>query len=96
MKRAVGNVPHGIERLLVRYEDLVADVHGQADRLGTWLGVQLDGLVIEGQRGNSRHHMTAPSVAASVGRWRTDLSAAESRYISRELGSYMDQLGYAS
>lgn len=79
----------------VRYEDLVADPAGTASELSTFLGVELrPSRLGTGDFGD--RHMTSESVAASVGRWRRDLSQREIEYIERRLGSSMKLYGYAS
>lgn len=80
--------------LLVRYEDLVAELEGEAARLGTWLDVELDpGPVRESWSGLSRH-MTSRSPHASIGRWRQDLPEKEQETLTRELAAVLDRYGY--
>ena len=86
--------PH-VDRVLIRYEDLVGDFVGQADRLGRWLGLRVDPAAVLADYEQRKHHRTTQSVEESVGRWRRDLSADQSRNIWDALGSELELLGYA-
>lgn len=81
-------------RLRLRYEDLVSDLPGQAARLGQVLGVRLDPAALSDSATRLRDHRTSPSPAASVQRWRADLTAAEVQRIERALGPRLTALGY--
>jgi hypothetical protein len=72
--------------LRLRYEDLVGDVVGTAKLLAARLNVELD----PGGVGRPAEHVTTPSAAASVGRWRRDLSSAD----ADELKPAAERLGY--
>ncbi|MGA2209992.1 MAG: sulfotransferase [Acidimicrobiales bacterium] len=88
--------PAEVDRVLLRYEDLVEDLGGWADRLGAWLGLRLDaGSVLAGQA-ERRHHMTSATVAESVGRWRQELPADQARRIWDVLGPELEPLGYTA
>lgn len=84
----------GCRRLVVRYEDLVADLPGAAERLGGWLGARLDAPAVEASRDKFREHMTTPTVDASVGRWRTDVPAEQASVFREVLGEQLPALGY--
>ncbi len=80
--------------LLVRYEDLVGDLAGEAGRIGEWLDVELDPKpVLESWSGLTRH-MTSGSPGASMGRWRRDLPEKEQEILNRELAAVLDRYGY--
>ena len=79
-----------VDRVVVRYEDLVADLDGVAERLGAWLGVDLAASSVE----VDRQHMTSPSPAESVGRWQRDLAAGEAEAIAASLGPALAPFGY--
>jgi len=87
--------PLPVPRLLVRYEDLVSDLRGQASDVSALLGVELDPQAVTAAQSSMSRHITAPSVATSVGRWRADLSQDEVATIERRLGKQMTRLGYA-
>ena len=72
--------------LRLRYEDLVGDLHGTAQQLAARLNVALDPREV----GRPTEHVTTPSAAESVGRWRNELSSAE----AGELASLAERLGY--
>lgn len=80
--------------LLVRYEDLVGDLAGEAARLEGWLGVHLDPAAVESGRDAFRHHMTTDSPESSVQRWRQDLSAPEIAAVDAVLGEHLARLRY--
>jgi hypothetical protein len=83
-------VPH----LLVRYEDLSTDLPGQAARLSSLLGTELSADLVTANRPAMAHHTTSPSVAASIGRWTTDLEPDEAAFIERRMRAHMERLGY--
>jgi len=101
----VGRMKQGLERMhrrairhdhaWVRYEDLVRDPDRVALRLSTWLGVELsaDGGAPRGR--DYRRHSTTKSQAASIGRWRKDLSSSDIAIIEMGLGGEMLRLGYS-
>jgi hypothetical protein len=83
------------EHLMLRYEDLVADLPGQARRLEEALGVAFEPETVQQVRDGMAFHMTSESPEASVGRWAGTLTAGEARVIEGALGSRMAELGYA-
>jgi hypothetical protein len=82
--------------VLVRYEDLVGDFAGQADRLAGWLGLRFDTAAVLADYEQRRHHMTTRNADESVGRWRRDLSAENARKIWDVLGDELEPLGYVN
>jgi hypothetical protein len=72
--------------LRLRYEDLASDLEATANRLGERLGVELEWSAVE----RPAHHVTTPSVSASVGRWQSDLAEAD----VATLASIAQRLGY--
>ena len=83
------DTPPDVNRITVRYEDLVSDLPSTADRIAAWLGVPLDAAAVERQRDRYRHHMTSPSVTESIGRYKRDLAAEEAVRIGDALGSLL-------
>lgn len=83
-------VPH----LLVRYEELVTDLPRTAARVGALLGVDLDPELATSDKAIALRHMTSGSPAASIGRWRNDLSEREVALVEARLGAHMARLGY--
>ena len=73
----------GIEPLLVRYEDMVADRQG---------GLASE-RIIEDTTAH-RAHMTAPTVAQSVGRWRTELTPSTASRLTRMLAEPLMRFRY--
>jgi hypothetical protein len=86
--------PDEVGRIVLRYEDLVQDLHGAADRIGNWLDVELDADAVLDQREDYRHHMTTASTDESTGRWERDLTPAEAERIASALGPGLRAFGY--
>lgn len=85
----------GVQPISIRYEDMVMDLAGLAERLGSELQVSLDHVRVEAARSDNRKHMTSDGGAGSVGRWQDDLKPSEVAMIERELGPEMARLGYS-
>ena len=79
---------------VLRYEDLVADLPGQALRLGSLLGVPLDPAGVETGESHYQQHSTTTSPAESVGRWRREMDPETKALFSRELAGELGPLGY--
>lgn len=92
--REMDDIAESFECLLVKYEDLVADLSGVADRLSAFLGTRLDASRRDRLERYIERHATTGNVQSSVGRWKTDLDPAESRRVQQVLGDYMVRLGY--
>ena len=80
--------------ITVRYEDLVADLSGEAARIERWLQVDLRPEVVDSARSDFLHHVTTETAQESVERWRRDVTPADVELLERELGPYLDRLGY--
>jgi hypothetical protein len=82
------------ETPIIRYEDLALDLRGTAQRIGDWLGVEIDPNA--GVGGESFHveHMTSANAEQSVGRWRSEMEPEVVERFSRELGSELRALGF--
>lgn len=78
---------------IVRYEELVRDLPGTAERLGNWLGVELDARSVMGDKAYLTRHMTSDSPERSIGRWRTELEPEVAERFSRDLGPELRALG---
>ncbi len=88
------DVEPDVDRVLVRYEELVTELPAVAARLGAWLGVELDAARAAASWSAHGRHSTSPSPAASIGRWRRDLGAAEAAGIAERLGPLAARVGY--
>ena len=88
------DTPAGVNRITIRYEDLVADLPRTADRIAEWLGLPFAVDAVVRQRESYRHHMTAPSVEESVGRYTRDLLPGEAVRIGDALAPLLDPYGY--
>ncbi len=69
---ALDRLPPSASRIVLRYEDLVRHPDAVIDQLSRRLGVRLTAAAAA----IPPEHRTAPSAAASVGRWKHDLPAA--------------------
>lgn len=72
--------------LRLRYEELATDLAASANRLSEHLGVELEWSSVA----RPAHHVTTPSLSASVGRWQRDLNEAD----IATLASIAQRLGY--
>ena len=86
--------PAGVDGIVVRYEDLIVDMPGESERIGSWLGVDLRPEVVEANRADYAHHTTSHTSVASIGRWRQDLSDAEAKFVADSLREVAAPLGY--
>lgn len=84
------------KRILVRYEDLVADLPSEASRIGQWLDVDLSDAesYVNADTATYVTHSTTASVDSSVGRWRTELSPLDAKELTEHLGDHLARLGY--
>jgi hypothetical protein len=87
--------PNG-EFPVFRYEDLVADLPGQARRLEEWLSVSLSPATAAEDVELRARHVSAATPEASVGRWRAELDPALVERFNRELGEELEALGYST
>jgi hypothetical protein len=88
------NGPGTVPTLTLRYEDLVTAPADAAGKIATLVGVPLDPAQVPEVKEATARHVTSPSAAASIGRWRHDLSDDEVASIERKLGPHMAALGY--
>jgi ornithine cyclodeaminase len=106
-EHAIGDVlAHGPDPLVltVRYEDLVHDTEGTVRGMCAFIGVEfvptmLDFHKIEGPTRDARHfpqniEATKPISTASIGRYRTILTAEELTRTEERLGETMRRFGY--
>jgi hypothetical protein len=85
---------HGPHRILLRYEDLVADVPETARRLEHWLGVELDVSAAQAWKDWMPRHISSADVTHSIGRWRGELGSEEAESIWAALEPFLTPLGY--
>ena len=79
---------------VVRYEDLVLDLEGEARRLEEILGVELDSAAVSADSKLRRKHVSAESPEASIGRWRREMAPHVAKRFNEELGDEMGALGF--
>ncbi|MBK8980606.1 MAG: sulfotransferase [Planctomycetes bacterium] len=91
-----GLTRYGRHVFTLRYEDLVGAPVEHAERVLAWLGLPVDPAQRARMADASGYtaHGTARSAAASVGRWRRELSATEVAEIEAVAGAVMQRFGY--
>lgn len=89
----VADVVENDATIVVRYERLVEDLEGEAERLSGWLGVELDPQVVRDNERAMRKHRTSKD-GSSVGRWRTEMDADFLAIFHSTMGEEIAALGY--
>jgi hypothetical protein len=79
---------------VVRYEDLVLDLEGEARRLEGVLGVELNPAEVVADSKMRSTHVSADSPEGSVGRWRAEMGPHLLKRFNEELGDEMKALGF--
>jgi hypothetical protein len=85
---------------LVRYEDLVLDPSGTLSQLLRYLELDHSNRAVERtieraqNASGTEHHRTVSDPAASIGRWRRDLSEELQLVCAEALDPVLDQFGY--
>jgi hypothetical protein len=82
------------EMPIVRYENLIADLPAEAERLGEWLGVRLDAGAVAKRREGFGKHITSDSPEASIGRWQSEMSEELAARFAAAMGTELTELGY--
>lgn len=82
------------DHFVVRYEDLVRDDGALMQRVQAFLGLEVRDLSAAEDSEYFQGHATSKSPAATVGRWRSDLSKSDLRTIEQRCGELMRRLGY--
>ncbi len=90
----INATPKSVERIVVRYEDLVTDLEAQARRLSGWLGLNLDAERVASDLGLFERHGTSASPMASIGRWAEDLDDTETQILASVLADSVAPFGY--
>ncbi len=90
----MSTTPPAIDRLVLRYEDVVRDLSRTVVTLGAWLGVELAANAVKRVREDYRHHMTTSSIEESIGRYLRDLTPEEAQTITVALGPPLEPFGY--
>lgn len=88
---AVAVADSELNRIVLRYEELVLDPDGAARRLSAFLGVELriaDRLPV------SEGHATSDDPNASVGRWRHEMDDKVKSIFDKRLGDVLIKAGY--
>jgi hypothetical protein len=88
----------GHEACLVRYEDLIAHPESTLAEVFEYLDVDSSpdfiARVMANAGGARSSHVTSSSVAASVGRWKTDLSPAHQEASKEAFAEFIAEFGY--
>jgi hypothetical protein len=78
---------------VIRYDDMVNDLPGVAERLGRWLGVELDAAKAASDLQMRFQHVSAASPEASLDRWKRELDPRVAERFARELGPELRAVG---
>jgi hypothetical protein len=100
-QRAYDSLPEG-QRLLVRYEEILADTSGQLRRIFDWLGLGVSEKDLEAiverhafaSAPKDRRGPGRPMRAATPGLWRENLTEDEQRTMHEIMGPKLAELGY--
>jgi hypothetical protein len=79
---------------VVRYEDLVLNLEGEAARLEEILGVELDPAAVVADEQMRATHVSAATPEASVARWRREMPPELVKRFNDELGPELEALGF--
>jgi hypothetical protein len=79
---------------VVRYEDLMADLGQEAQRISTRLGVQLDPCAALRASEEYGHHRTIDRADESIDRWRQQVSPEVNARFVEVLGDHLDRYSY--
>lgn len=82
--------------LLLAYEQLVTEPGVAAERLGAWLGVELDPLAPRRDLELHLDHSTSVTPGESIGRWRRELEPSRQARFLELMGPQLRELGYES
>ena len=93
--RWIASLEQSDERPVVRYEDMIRDLAGEARRLGRSLSIELDPEAVLRDRKLRSDHATSTTAEASIGRWKRELSSEDVKIFRRELGDELKSLGFA-
>jgi hypothetical protein len=84
----------GDDALVVRYEDLVLDLPGVADRLAGRLDISLTAEGVGGQDRVFDRHASSDAPETSIGRWRKELDPGVAEQFAQDLGPELRSLGF--
>jgi hypothetical protein len=79
---------------IIRYEDLVLNLKGEARRIEQILDVELDPAAVVGDERMRSTHVSADSPEKSIGRWRREMPPELVRRFHDELGDELEALGF--
>jgi hypothetical protein len=83
------------QALLVRYEDMVRDPEAVFRKVVAHVGAGAADGAIELNPQLFARHATSASPAASIGRWKSDLSDEQKEFCQAEFGEFLTTFGYA-
>lgn len=92
--RWIAELLEGDDHPVVRYEDLVRDLPGVANRIERWLGVSLTPGTAGDQKREFSRHGSAGSPENSIGRWTEELDPAVAELFAREIGAELRVHGF--
>jgi hypothetical protein len=80
--------------MLVTYESLASNLSAESERIGKWLGVQLDPFAVEAQVSAFSHHMTSRNRYESIARWKKEMHEDIRNLFKEELANELAYFGY--
>jgi glycosyltransferase involved in cell wall biosynthesis len=89
----IADLLDGGEVPVIRYDDMIKDLAGVAERLERWLGVELDAAKAASDLQMRFQHVSAESPEASLDRWKRELDPDVAERFARELGSELRAVG---
>ncbi|HVC61803.1 MAG TPA: sulfotransferase [Acetobacteraceae bacterium] len=83
------------DTMFVRYEDMVGEEAATLQRIAAFIGIR-DFVAADAgaEQALFQEHGTSKSPAASVGRWKREMSAEEVKNCSGEFAAYLELFGY--
>ncbi|WP_444919150.1 hypothetical protein [Microbulbifer sp. JMSA003] len=90
----ISSIEASDRRYVVKYEEFIKSPYEITSFLGDWIGLELDYGKVEAQKKSVEHHITSSNVAASVERWRTEMSPKVAQIFEKEIGEELSELGY--
>ena len=80
--------------MLIKYENLIANLHGETTRLGDWLNIRLNTETVEGGVEKHRHHITSDNPSLSVERWKREMPPRLRSFLTNELYEELNYFNY--
>ncbi len=80
--------------IILRFEDVVENLKGTADKLEKFLNVKIDFNSVVNNVSNMSHHMTSSSISDSSSKWKKELSKDVISFFEEEMHEELKLFGY--